>query len=143
MSARKTTEAKADPAAVLAPCDLLQQLDGWFQASGYGAGHPWREAVAATLKAANKGKPDTTREVAVGHLFSHISSTARDLLEMIDDNTDDLPHAGVMRATVAMLGWSADQGLRLHGWDSSTGDALAWFLFDFEAEAVQAAEGAA
>lgn len=141
MSARKTTEPAAGQAEVLAPCDLLRQIDDWMQAAGHGADHLWRASIAATLKAAAKVKPDTAREVAAENLFGHIASSARDLLELIDDNTDNMPHAGPMRATVAMIGWTADQGLRVHGWNSGTDGAPAWFLLDFQAEAVQAAGG--
>lgn len=143
MTAHKTTEAEAGQAAVLAPLDLLQQLDGWMQAAGHGVDHPWCVAIAATLKHANNAKPAAPREKAAEHLFFHIANSARSLLALIDDNNEAIPHAATMHAVVAMMGWTADEGLRVHGWDSCTGDALAWFLIRAQAEEVRAAGDAA
>lgn len=122
------------------PESLLKALDGWLAEAGHGDDDRWRVSIAQTL-AAHPRPADA--HLAFDVVCSAIARSALGALELIDDQVN-VPHCVPLRAAVAQMGWLADDCVsRLCGGAYIHGDAAAWILHDFEAEALQTEGGAA
>ncbi len=124
--------------AVPEPRELLQELSGWMQASGYGDDHPWRMAIAASLAvhggastaAQDEASPASNAAKTVSYLFNDLAGRADDLrMLLLDVIAGSQSSIGSATSVASHIGWLCDLACVAHGGEAwLQGGAEEWFL---------------
>jgi hypothetical protein len=82
------------------PARTLAKLNGYMEAAGYGADHPWRTEIATALAAPSSTRPDTD---AILDSVDDIGLAAAAIADLLSLGLQECVNAGNVRAAESAL----------------------------------------